>query len=202
MSVPQLQQQQHQQRTAAARRLIDTQQPAYVSALLSDKLVMTCDVDAGTIYMTVLVTVNRYVAVCADSPGGSTGTWRCVVRTRRPTRAPSRSRRACTSASWRRSPSSSTSPGSSSTRSDHPARGRRRPTRGRIHRNCLKIYPKTCLKTILRQKLRCLKMILRYILSRFTKVVLGDLNSVANYDALPLQLSLSMCLHSDSNKKE
>ena len=73
MSVPQLQQQQHQQ------RLIDTQQPAYVSALLSDKLVMTCDVDAGTIYMTVLVTVNRYVAVCADSPGGSTGTWRCVL---------------------------------------------------------------------------------------------------------------------------
>ena len=146
MSVPQLQQQQQQQRTAAARRLIDTQQPAYVSALLSDKLVMTCDVDAGTIYMTVLVTVNRYVAVCADSPGGSTGTWRCVVRTRRPTRAPSRSRRACTSASWRRSPSSSTSPGSSSTRSDHPARGRRRPTRGE--------FTETVLRFILRHVLR------------------------------------------------
>jgi len=38
----------------------------------------------------------------------------------------------------------------------------------------LRIYPKTCHKIILWQKLRCHKMILRHILSKFTKFVLGD----------------------------
>ena len=44
--------------------------------------------------------------------------------------------------------------------------------------------PKTCLRIILRQKLRRLKIILRNILTRFIKVVLGHLNSFADCDAL------------------
>ena len=58
-------------------------------------------------------------------------------------------------------------------------------TCGRIHRNCPKIYPKTCFKIILRQKLKCLKTTLNIILSRFTKVLLGRLNFFAGCDLLP-----------------
>ena len=47
-------------------------------------------------------------------------------------------------------------------------------SRGPIHRHYPRIYPKTCHKLILWQKLRCHKMILRHILSKFTKFVLGD----------------------------
>ena len=43
-----------------------------------------------------------------------------------------------------------------------------------IHRDCLKIYPKTCRKIILRQKLTCPKTVLRHVVSQFTTVVLGD----------------------------
>ena len=43
-----------------------------------------------------------------------------------------------------------------------------------IHRHRPKIYPKTCHKIILWQKLRCHKMILRHTLSQFKKFVLGD----------------------------
>jgi len=45
---------------------------------------------------------------------------------------------------------------------------------GPIHRNCPKIYPTTCHKIILWQKLRRHRMILWHILSQFTKFVLGD----------------------------
>ena len=47
--------------------------------------------------------------------------------------------------------------------------------RGPIHRHCPKIYLKTCHQIIRWQKLRCHKMLLRHILSQFTKFVWGDL---------------------------
>jgi len=40
---------------------------------------------------------------------------------------------------------------------------RRPKIRAQIHRHCLKIYPEICLNIILRQKLWCRKIILRYV---------------------------------------
>ena len=48
-----------------------------------------------------------------------------------------------------------------------------------IHKHCLKMCPKICLKIILGHKLRCCKMILRHVLSQFTKFVSRSLKHIS-----------------------